>query len=656
MAIDGREDVYATLLLNDVYLPGALVLAHSLRDAGTKKKLAVLITMGGGNLSTESITELQKLYDYIIPVERIVNTTPANLHLMNRLDLSAAFTKIELWKQERFRRILYIDADVVALRAPDELFALPHSFSAAPDIGWPDIFNTGVMVLDPNMGDYYALLAMAQRGISFDGADQGLLNMHFKNSYNRLSFTYNVTPSGHYQYLPAYRHFQSSISMVHFIGHEKPWMQGREANQGDGPYNELVGRWWAVYDKYYRATPASNHSVPEAIQKHVKEEYNPSTISYPKSVPPGPERDDPSIAVEAPMPDAVPVQEPPAPESQTPSQPEVVVETFKVVYSTWDPTKAPPPADSKPEALNFPAKVYTMSSDTQPFKAPERYPDPPKDMYYEVPKTPTYQKPSPIFPWEKIASKATRVFAEDIEETAKSIQSSDNEDSEVDQAEVTAGSAQLPSPDPWQSYARGNAWDDIPQIETYIGNLQKNRRAIQAAEGSGSPEAVPSPGARRRPSMRLTDFPTEVERPSLPVTPTPIHRSNFWGSEMDQEGELPAAEGVPPQDDWDPVARLELLAQRQAQVLSQKLGQAATRELPSRSLPFGSEGLVSPTYLAHAYVAPAACSQITHSPPRIMIEPPSYTGPGAAWEKEEAYATHETPLEPSEEEKDVLVT
>jgi len=110
----------------------------------------------------------------------------------------------------------------------------------------------GLMVLTPNMGDYYALLAMAQRGISFDGADQGLLNMHFKNNFNRLSFSYNVTPSAHYQYLPAFRHFQSSISMAHFIGQEKPWHQGREAHGGSTPYDEMVGRWWAVYDRHYR--------------------------------------------------------------------------------------------------------------------------------------------------------------------------------------------------------------------------------------------------------------------------------------------------------------------------------------------------------------------------------------------------------------------
>jgi glycogenin glucosyltransferase len=176
---------------------------------------------------------------------------------MNRTDLHSTFTKLNLWKLVQFRKIVYVDADMVAIRAPDELFDIPHAFSAAPDIGWPDIFNSGLMVLTPNMGDYYALLAMAQRGISFDGADQGLLNMHFKNTFNRLSFTYNVTPSAHYQYLPAYRHFQSSISMGHFIGHDKPWSQGREANRGSNPYDEMVGRWWAVYDRHYRESVSS---------------------------------------------------------------------------------------------------------------------------------------------------------------------------------------------------------------------------------------------------------------------------------------------------------------------------------------------------------------------------------------------------------------
>jgi len=181
---------------------------------------------------------------------------------MGRPELISTFTKIQLWHQTQFKRIVYLDADMVALRAPNELLTLDTDFAAVPDIGWPDCFNSGLLVLNPNMGDYYSLYALAQRGISFDGADQGLLNMHFRE-WERLSFVYNCTPSGNYQYVPAYRHFQSSISVVHFIGKDKPWTLGRENKYNSGVYGELLGRWWSVYDKHYRpkVQPSVSHHV-----------------------------------------------------------------------------------------------------------------------------------------------------------------------------------------------------------------------------------------------------------------------------------------------------------------------------------------------------------------------------------------------------------
>ncbi|KAM0121894.1 glycogenin glucosyltransferase [Aspergillus fumigatus] len=248
MVPDGSS-VYCTLLLSDNYLPGAVVLAHSLRDNGTKAKLVALYTPD--TLQYATIKELQTVYDEIIPVQTATNRTPANLWLMDRPDLIATFTKIELWRQTQFRKIVYIDCDVVAVRAPDELLTLEEDFAAAPDVGWPDIFNSGVMVLRPNLQDYYALKALAERGISFDGADQGLLNMHFRN-WHRLSFTYNCTPSANYQYIPAYKHFQSTISLIHFIGAQKPWNLPRQVLPVDSPYNQLLGRWWAIYDRHYR--------------------------------------------------------------------------------------------------------------------------------------------------------------------------------------------------------------------------------------------------------------------------------------------------------------------------------------------------------------------------------------------------------------------
>ncbi len=193
-----------------------------------------------------------------------------------------------------------------------------------------------------------------------------------------------------------------------------------------------------------------------------------------------------------------------------------------------------------------------MSSDRTPFKAPERYPEPPKNMYYEVPKTPSYQKPAPIFPWEKNTPKPTRVFPEDEEPVRPTSSGSTVTDEKDVPVTPTTPTVSVTTSDPWQSFSlRTNAWDDIPEIERYIGALQKNRKGnIQVLQGYGTGiTQVSSPGGRR-PSMKLTDFPTEVERPSLPVTPAPVRRPSFWGTERNEEGELPAAEGVPAQEDW----------------------------------------------------------------------------------------------------------
>ncbi|KAK6363373.1 glycogenin glucosyltransferase, variant 2 [Orbilia blumenaviensis] len=277
-------EVYCTMLLTDSYLPGAQVLAHSLRDGGATRKLAVLVTQDF--LSEATMKELKRIYDYVIPVDRITNKSHGNLLMMDRLDLSSAFTKIHLWRMTQFEKIVYIDADVVALRAPEELFDTKERFSAAPDIGWPDCFNSGVMVLKPDLGTYNGLLNLANRGISFDGADQGLLNEYFRN-WSRLSFVYNVTPSGHYQYAPAFNHYRSSITMAHFIGSNKPWAIGRYAGQDQSrtsAYGELLGRWWAIWDAHYRPVTEQDPALGW-LSKGLGEQLTIAEIQRPNPMP-----------------------------------------------------------------------------------------------------------------------------------------------------------------------------------------------------------------------------------------------------------------------------------------------------------------------------------------------------------------------------------
>lgn len=87
-------------------------------------------------------------------------------------------------------------------------------------------------------------------------------------------------------------------------------------------------------------------------------------------------------------------------------------------------------------------------------------------------------------------------------------------------------------------------------------------------------------------------------------------------------------------------------------MLEKQLGEGSSREIPSRPLPFGSEGVRSPSY-----VQPKPLSE-TESTPKTTtaIEEPSFHGSGPVWEKDETFPPAVRAALPTEEEKDVLET
>ncbi|KAL7677722.1 hypothetical protein ACOME3_003959 [Neoechinorhynchus agilis] len=176
--------------------------------------------------------------------------------MMGRPDLAPSLTKIHCFRLTQFEKCVFLDADCMVLTNIDELFER-EAFAAAPDIGWPDCFNSGVFVFRPDLSTFDRLVDMLIENGSFDGADQGLLNELFGASWRhsveqRLAFGYNMPPSiAVYGYRPAIERFRSEIRIIHFMGDRKPWIvryepdTGHVSEVGDGEQG-YYRRWWQL--------------------------------------------------------------------------------------------------------------------------------------------------------------------------------------------------------------------------------------------------------------------------------------------------------------------------------------------------------------------------------------------------------------------------
>jgi len=247
-------EAWVTLTTNDHYSAGAMVLGASLRRVKTTRKLVCMVTQGVGERMRAS---LSNVFDRLIVVEEMDSGDAKNLQLLNRHDLGITFTKIRCWTLTEYSKCVFLDADTLVVQNSDELFDR-EEFSAAPDAGWPDCFNSGVFVFRPNMNTYSALLEHARESGSFDGGDQGLLNTFFSSwattDINKhLPFIYNMVASATYSYLPAFKKFGSQVKIVHFIGETKPWLVHFD-NKGEPKVGETAMHtkhhlqlWWQIF-------------------------------------------------------------------------------------------------------------------------------------------------------------------------------------------------------------------------------------------------------------------------------------------------------------------------------------------------------------------------------------------------------------------------
>ncbi|XP_013149540.1 PREDICTED: cell surface glycoprotein 1-like isoform X4 [Papilio polytes] len=534
---------WVTLATNDSYGLGALVLAHSLRRAGSAYPAVVLITP---SVTDAMRDRLSAVFAEVVVVDVLDSGDAAHLALLQRPELGITFTKIHCWNLTQYEKCVFLDADTLVVQNCDELFER-EELSAAPDVGWPDCFNSGVFVYRPSAETFASLITFAQERGSFDGGDQGLLNSYFSDwahgDINKhLPFLYNVTSAAFYSYLPALKHYGQNLKIIHFIGAAKPWLQqfDWQSRSVDAPdhLRELLQQWWDLFvsqvhplldttmsgvaGNLARVSPgdigAQREALDELTRRQGWEAGNidymgadsfaniwakiSQTLSQPPALPPK-EPTPPPVAAEA---EATEVPQPavsPAPAVEEPKT-EIPVESEQSKEDLLDAVK--PSKVEEPVAAVPPTEesAQLKSSETVPLATPEPSSEPPVETSPEesaLPALPVSEDPKPSSLVTETISEEAKPSPQEAEPTSQSVEHSPQE------AE--------PSP--------------VEAVETPI-----------AKETAPTTEALPEAASSEESTIAVetADIPVEPSVPETPEIPVPVVEAVL------AEKETPAEEAV----------------------------------------------------------------------------------------------------------------
>ena len=117
-----RLYAYVTLImLGDSYIPAALVLAKSIRDAGSEADLVVLITP---DISEDGKRALSVFFDRVIDINYVKVKNWRTTKQTTREYLNLVFTKFHVFNLVEYKKVILIDADALVLKYPDHLFTI----------------------------------------------------------------------------------------------------------------------------------------------------------------------------------------------------------------------------------------------------------------------------------------------------------------------------------------------------------------------------------------------------------------------------------------------------------------------------------------------------------------------------------------------------
>ena len=235
-----QTEVYITVLTSENYVPGVKALKKSLKHIKSKHDLLILIPESKKDQLLD-ILEKNRILDEHCRVcikEDIQVEYPEDIHFGEHY-WSNTFFKLSAADCTEFKKVVLLDSDMLIRHNIDHLFDKPHySAVAAGHCATPEYveLNSGLMVIEPGKEFYHRLLdsirpAMYRRAAEgYNIGDQDVFQEAFKDWKEHpelgLPETYNCLFRA-VRTLAEQEHMKiSDISVVHFVGKEKPWSNG----------------------------------------------------------------------------------------------------------------------------------------------------------------------------------------------------------------------------------------------------------------------------------------------------------------------------------------------------------------------------------------------------------------------------------------------
>ena len=233
---------WITLLSDNAYINGLVVLARRLQEVETKYPLYVAVT---DEVSQENLEVLNKLclpiihLDIVVPPKMGLQDAPEVITTLDAYGWHKALCKLRIFGLEQFDKLVFIDADVIVKNNMDELFDMPHMTTCRDcwdfegQFGDTPSLSSGMMVIEPDKAVTENLLEFLE---AFDSKgkmvhDQWIIQEYYKGweecSSLHLSPYYAVWTTRFDPNRSEYYYHMHKIKSIHMID-TKPWRVNKQ--------------------------------------------------------------------------------------------------------------------------------------------------------------------------------------------------------------------------------------------------------------------------------------------------------------------------------------------------------------------------------------------------------------------------------------------